>query len=473
MEREPHRSPDPAETSSVWLAAATLYFLLAASTIHLTSDGRGIAAVWPPNAVLVALLLIGRRPRWLSVLSAGLIGNVAANWLTRGAISGPLFYSLANGLEVVIAVTLMRADRRRLELLRSTGRLFRFVLVAGVVAPTISGLIGAAAAALVYDQPFGTAFTTWVLSDALGLLVFTPFFFSAFNGDFLACFATKNRRQRLEGAALMALTAATAGIVFFVAEQPAVFLLYPPVMLVTFRVGPRGAKMAVMLIAVIGASATALGIGPVTMTSADPVVQAHLFQATLAVMLLTCLPVAAAVAQRARLAEGLAAREQEAAQEAITDPLTGVLNRRGFERAVAEATARPGNPLSCVIIDLDRFKELNDRWGHQFGDRVLQHVAAMLRSNTRPGDLIGRLGGDEFALLLASAHAPADAVCARIQAALRAAPLCPDGVTEVMVALSCGVAKPIAGEDFEQMYRRADTALYRAKHAGRNAVRVA
>lgn len=474
MDREPKvRGADHAEPSAIWLATAASYFLLAATTLHLTSDGRSFATVWPANAVLVALLLIGPRPRWAAVLSAGLAGNAAANWLIGGASPGPLLYSLANGLEVVIAVVLMRADQRRLELLRSTGRLLRFVLVAGVIAPMISGIIGAATAMLVYDRPFGAAFTTWTLSDALGLLVFTPFFFSTFNGDFRACFASKNRRQRLEGAALMALTAATAAVVFFVAEQPAVFLLYAPIMLVTFRVGPLGTKMAVMLVAVIGACATALGTGPVTMTSADPAVQAHLFQALLAVMLLTCLPVAAALAQRTQLAEGLVAREKEAAQEAITDPLTGVLNRRGFERAVAEQVAQPGNQLSCVIIDLDRFKDLNDRWGHQFGDQVLHHVAAVLRSNTRPGDLVGRLGGDEFALLLNSVHRPADAVCARIQAALRAAPLSPDQRTQVMVAISCGVAAPVPGDGFEALYRRADAALYRAKHAGRNTVRVA
>jgi diguanylate cyclase (GGDEF)-like protein len=199
-----------------------------------------------------------------------------------------------------------------------------------------------------------------------------------------------------------------------------------------------------------------------------------MFQAQLALMLLTCLPVAAEIATRNRLAGELLAREQQASQEAQTDPLTGTLNRRGFERSAAAILAQSGSNLCCVAIDVDRFKDINDRWGHQFGDHVLQHIAAVLRANTRMGDLIGRLGGDEFMLMLrASDQHPAEAVCARIQAILRATPVSADAKTEVMVGISCGVAAVVAGDRLDDVYRRADAALYEAKVAGRNTVRSA
>jgi diguanylate cyclase (GGDEF)-like protein len=457
-----------------WLAAASLYFLLAASTIHLTSDGKTIAAVWPANAVLVALLLAQPAPRWLTVLSAGLVGNIAANLLTRGTIAGPLLYSIANCVEVVVAALLIRQRTATVELLRSTRSLVRFFVAAGIVAPMISALLGAATAATVYDQAFASSFAAWFLSDGLGLLVFTPVFTALVNGQVAACFLSRTATQRVGAIALIAMVAATAYAVFFVATSPALFLLYAPVMLVTFRIGPVGTKMAVVTIAVTGLCAMASGHGPVVMVATDPTVQAHLFQAFLAMLLLTCLPVAAEISERNRLAEQLKERVAEAHIEATTDTLTGLLNRRGFDRAVAALLAERPALLCCVAIDVDRFKSINDRWGHQVGDRVLQHLAATLRSNTRPGDLIGRLGGDEFMMILrVSDRSDGEAICARIQAALRQQPIAADEKTQIMVAISCGISGFGNGDTFTDAARRADTALYQAKDGGRNTIRAA
>jgi diguanylate cyclase len=463
-----------AQVAALWLLAALAYGVLAATTIRLTSDGVSIATVWPCNAVLVALLLVGRKPRWATVLSAGLAGNLLANWATRGTVAGPLLYTAANGLEVAVAVALLRARLPRPSRVRDLGRLFRFVAAAGIAAPLASGLVGAATARLVYGQDFATALATWLLSDSLGLLVFTPVFRSVASGELAAFFADSTGRRRVEALALFALVAAMAWGVFFAAPVPALFILYAPVMLVTFRVGPLGTKLAVMTVAVIGAFATAHGHGPLPMISGDPATQAHMFQASLAVMLLTCLPVAAEIGERSRLAAELRAREQKAAEEAATDPLTGVLNRRGFERAAAAVLdGAPGGAACCIAIDVDRFKAINDRWGHAAGDGVLAHVAATLQAHTRPGDLIGRLGGDEFAVLLRTGDARgAEAVCARVQAALRTTPAGPEAAA-LAVGISCGVAATWAGDRLKDVFRRADAALYAAKQGGRDAVRLA
>jgi len=377
-------------------------------------------------------------------------------------------------VEVVVAVALIRSNLGRFDLFRSTSVLFRFLLAAGLVAPALSGLLGGLTATLVHKQAFGQAFATWFLSDSLGLLVFTPVLRSILNGQITTSFASKSPKKRIEAASMMVMTAASAYAVFYVASFPALFLLYAPIMVVTFRVGPLGTKMAVMVVAVIGAIATATGHGPVVMTIADPVDQAHLFQASLAVMLLTCLPVAAEVSERNRLTAELAGRAAEAAVEATTDTLTGVLNRRGFERAVTALLAQTIDPVCCVAIDVDRFKGINDRWGHQFGDEVLKHLASVLRSNTRAGDLIGRLGGDEFMMILRVGDQEAgEAVCARIQSALRQAPLSPDDQTKLMISISGGIAPAVSGESFASTVRRADQALYDAKNDGRNTFRSA
>lgn len=457
-----------------WLGAAALYFMLAASTIALTSDGQTIATVWPANAVLVALLLSYPTPPWFAVLSAGLIGNLGANWLTRGSVSGPLLYSFANGIEVVATVLLIKTRLGAFDVLRSSSILFRFIFAAGIVAPFFSSLVGASTAWIVYDQSFTTSFITWFFSDSLGLLVFTPVFRGIFSGQVAGFLADKTVVERVKAFGLCALVAAISYVVFYVAAFPALFLLYAPVMLVTFRVGPFGTKMAVMIIAITGTFATASGHGPVVMETADPVTQAHLFQAFLAVMLLTCLPVAAGISERNRLAQELEKRAAAADAEANMDTLTGLLNRRGLERKVSMLPASDLPTFCCVAIDLDRFKAINDQWGHQFGDKVLKHIASTLLANTRSGDLVGRFGGDEFMMILQ--NLPEDYgkdVCLRIQNALRQRPIAADEKTRIMASISCGIAQFKAGDRLEDVAARADKALYLAKNEGRNRYRSA
>ncbi len=280
-----------------------LSFLLAAGTIHLTSDGRDIATVWPANAVVLAALLDRRRRAWAGLLGAGYLAGVAANTATRGFGAAPLLFGACNLLELVVAARLLRPALKGAgpsgdDLLITPAIVGRFIVVCGLVAPVLSGLGGAATAGLLFGQDPRAAFVTWVLSDGLGLLIFTPFFFALLRGDYARCFASRNWRQRAEAVGLQALTAAAAYGAFFVAVRPLLFALFGPVMLVTFRAGRLGTKAAVMVIAVIGTIATLHGHGPIATITPDPHEQAALFQGFLAVLLLTCLPVAAALAAR-------------------------------------------------------------------------------------------------------------------------------------------------------------------------------
>jgi diguanylate cyclase (GGDEF)-like protein len=148
------------------------------------------------------------------------------------------------------------------------------------------------------------------------------------------------------------------------------------------------------------------------------------------------------------------------------DPLTGVSNRRyllrQLDRLVANAR-RHGHALSALMLDVDRFKELNDEHGHAAGDRVLAGVAAAVRGRLRAEDHLGRLGGDEFLALLPDAGAQAAATAAEgLRSSVAAAGLS----ASVSVGWSTW-----AGEDAERLLERADAALYAAKAAGRDRVR--
>jgi diguanylate cyclase (GGDEF)-like protein len=160
--------------------------------------------------------------------------------------------------------------------------------------------------------------------------------------------------------------------------------------------------------------------------------------------------------------------QDELERRASTDPLTGLPNRTVFLDRLAEAVA--GGQLAGIAVvycDLDGFKAVNDRFGHDEGDRLLMIAAARLAGSVRSGDVVARLGGDEFAVLLhgASACGRAEAIATRIVESLRM-PLVVDGVT-VAVSVSVGVSC-MSGEidSPSDLVRSADAAMYRAKRAG-------
>lgn len=163
------------------------------------------------------------------------------------------------------------------------------------------------------------------------------------------------------------------------------------------------------------------------------------------------------------------AREREAALRALadTDPLTGLLNRRGFVSRVETALAAD-RPVGLILLDLDHFKSINDRFGHDTGDRVLSAVAGALHAYAGEGT-VGRLGGEEFGIAVAGLPAPALARLAdRVRRAIAGIEL---DQGSSLVSASFGVAAGAAS--FETLYRAADQALYRAKAQGRDRVAVA
>lgn len=159
---------------------------------------------------------------------------------------------------------------------------------------------------------------------------------------------------------------------------------------------------------------------------------------------------------------------------ARTDPLTGLLNRRGLAEAVDREVARSrrtDEPVSLVVIDLDRFKTLNDRAGHGAGDQALRAVGRLLCDGLRAGDVAGRWGGDEFAAVLAGVGSE---VARDVVDRLRSTFTHPSNRRQLPwpVSFSAGVAELEADDrDAAALMARADTALYAAKAAGGNRAR--
>ncbi|GJE49723.1 hypothetical protein GOFOIKOB_2763 [Methylobacterium tardum] len=170
-----------------------------------------------------------------------------------------------------------------------------------------------------------------------------------------------------------------------------------------------------------------------------------------------------------------AAMQAELARLSLTDPLTGLPNRRRFEETYGRAwksARRTGKPLSLLVVDTDHFKRYNDRYGHAVGDEVLKGLARCLSESVlRPDDLVARVGGEEFVLLLPDTDdAGAMRVAGKVHQSVAALGVPTAGIAAGTVTVSIGLATELGGawEWPEALYGAADAALYEAKAAGRN-----
>ena len=174
-------------------------------------------------------------------------------------------------------------------------------------------------------------------------------------------------------------------------------------------------------------------------------------------------------------AKNLLQLNEELVQIAVTDQLTRLYNRRHFDTMLDEELGlcrRYGDTHALIMTDIDLFKSVNDRYGHDVGDHVLRIMADRLREHVRTTDVIFRLGGEEFGVLCRRASGDIGFLVAeKLRKAVAASPFMVNG-TQIELTASFGVAEMTAARSVQDVYRRADAALYRSKHDGRNRVTV-
>jgi diguanylate cyclase (GGDEF)-like protein len=215
-----------------------------------------------------------------------------------------------------------------------------------------------------------------------------------------------------------------------------------------------------------------------TLGGSGPFAQGSLNESLLLLLAFMCtvvttgLVLCAIIGDRGRALEATERVLSDLREQTIRDPLTSLYNRRFLqdylERELIRAK-RERVSLALVMMDLDRFKQINDRAGHQAGDRVLVEVSALLKRHVRGSDIACRYGGEEFAVVLPrTSLASARRRSAEICSAIRREPLRLLGVTASLGVALC----PDHATDAEALLRAADQALYEAKRGGRNQVRI-
>ena len=183
--------------------------------------------------------------------------------------------------------------------------------------------------------------------------------------------------------------------------------------------------------------------------------------------------------ERAKLAQARISELEKHLEETsalIThDTLTGVLNRRGLDDVMLQEIARAqrAQQKMCVaLLDLDNFKKLNDRFGHDAGDAALKHLVALCKNFLRPQDSVARYGGEEFVIVLPCADAQeGQKILQRLQRALTKEIFMHNN-EKLLITFSAGVAELTAADTTEEIIKRADTAMYAAKKSGKNRVLV-
>jgi diguanylate cyclase (GGDEF)-like protein len=324
------------------------------------------------------------------------------------------------------------------------------IVVANGMIFLCSFLIYCATAEILNVPTFGSSWGTPVLGAALAGLLYFTYVHQSLTARIYIC------------SGCFAVYAAARSVILFAHREPVADEVAPPSAL-----HPLIAALAWLQVAIV-----AVQVGRVVLTALYPPVEiVHMDVIQAGATYLNLVLNAGAGFGLIWLAQALHRRELH--RMAQTDSLTGLLNRRAFEEILARELRRSqhaATPLAILLVDIDRFKNVNDTWGHQAGDVVIRRVALALRDNLRPGDPLSRFGGEEFLILLRDATTEqsaevAERICANI-AALAGLP------GSIQLTVSIGVALSHLADTPEELLRRCDEAMYLSKKGGRNLVTV-
>ena len=462
-----YRSVEPKRSLGTAGALVVTFVLLAFITRLLCLDEHNNSAFWPANAAMVvALLVLPRRLGWLTCLAC-FASNLCVNEATAYLPADNLLFSGLNlGVSLLAAFLTRSLCGAAIDLTRFR-RLFVFACICFLSA-------GAEALAGTLVEPAsqfagGLAdWFQWTLCDGLGLLLATPAILLAARAAqaYVVCDAALFERLFL-----LAATLALDFAAFIFGGSPLFLLVYPLLILTAFRAGPAWVLGTVLMTSLIASAMTSHGYGPLVVLQHGRLLTQDMMEPYLVSLFLAAIPANNALGEKNRAVQRLQRLKAAIENDANFDAMTGLLNRAAFRRLVSGALASAAGS-AVLLIDLDRFKLVNDTMGHLAGDALLRAFAGRLASAVGDGAAAARLGGDEFAVLLGCGVSADDVarVCEAIVASARVPLRLAEGVA--YVSASVGAASIRSQSCLDEVLRCADVALYAVKAQGRNGYRL-
>ncbi|MFB2552482.1 GGDEF domain-containing protein [Ensifer soli] len=451
-------------------ACLAFVLIVGASLSGIASRPLGeLASIWPANALVLAMLV--RQPdrsRRAAILLAACAGSLAADMATGSALSKAVLLNIGNLVTVVGGYLVLRRFPPEVRGLRQPISV-PLVCAACLAAAAVSAATGAVLNPLLFSGTVLDGVRYWFISELVNLLAFLPAFLTVPSGAWQRRQAMPHlTRAAVHHAAPAVSVVLACGLALLVGGPGAIvfalpFLLWSAVVYGIFEV----ALLSLLYVAwaLLSISFDWLAIG--SFSTGDPHAVLSL-RLGLSFIVLGPLTVASVMSARTALLH----RTRHLADH---DMLTAVLNRRAFTLCATEvlvACQAEHRPCALLMLDIDRFKSINDRHGHAAGDRVLTAFAGHLRQSVREGDLVGRLGGEEFAVLLHPGdEAEAVEIADRIRIGFAAMPVPLDAGASVAATVSIGVATSARdGYRLDRMLSAADQRLYHAKDSGRDRV---
>jgi diguanylate cyclase (GGDEF)-like protein len=437
--------------------------------------------LWPANGILLAVLLVLPRRFWTAYLTGSVVSSLLVHKILGFTISFSLIFTGANAVEILVAALWLTPQHRQRPDLTDLKTLGKLLLYGVVLAPLVSALWVEMCLFIWFRPAELLAMSNFVFGDALGIAIMVPLTLAVNRSELASIFSSA---KRLETGCILTGIALLSAVVFAQNGLPIVFPLFPLLLLMIFRLGSSGSAIGIFLMCVPAAYFTSQGRGPFALHeigSTQKTMQIHsifLLQCFLVVSLVTIYSVAAALAQRDRLEQELTVAYQEADIKAGMDHVTGLANRRAFDKRLAlewRRAIRENVGLSLMMIDVDQFKLYNDHYGHPAGDACLKAVGdILLNSPLRATDLAARYGGEEFAIILPRAGSKGAFLMAdRIRQSVADQCFPHLAYQPGIVTISIGVATvhPEPGLNEALLIELADQALYLAKRDGRNQVK--
>lgn len=449
-----------------WQSAVIGLLVLGACIVGIATRWLfDLASFWPANAMLLGILIIrpqtNRPMTWILAAAAYLVADLMAGTAFVAALMLDAA-NLAGVLAGVITVRFLSGDVLRF---RQPSDSILVVLVLAIASGAAAGT-GALIGPTLFNLSVADSLALWFSTEFVNYALIVPVMAALASPDpFRFGFISRNRQVALRQGAALAFLALSFAAMFVLGGPGAITFILPALGWVAVRFRPLASAALTMLVCTGLLVSGQNGYLHLHFDVSD-VGNTSSFRFGIAMVAIMTFAVSMMNTAWRRVHNDLQRTSRH-------DALTGLLNRAAFvERAHAALDyRRAGEPISLLMIDIDHFKSVNDRFGHAAGDLALTTTARTLGQCLRGNDTIGRLGGEEFAVILPGVDAAdAETTAERLRRAVAGLEIALPSGQQLTITISIGGAETRAQDVLANIMSAADAALYAAKHGGRNRV---